>query len=137
MNHSRRGTALVMAGVLTAILIGLPAAAEGVLVVGVPSDGLRQGFAYGYAHSKATTAEATEEATRICREQVQKNDLDPGICTIVQSFSKSCVAVAMDTVNRWAGWSIAPNQRTAERDAIAACRKGGKACKLADAGCDK
>lgn len=134
---SRRCAGRALAGVLILALPGGPALADGALVVGMPTGGLRKGFAYGYSYNKAVSAEAIDEATAMCREQAKKNELDPAICTTVQTFSKSCVAFAMDPVNRWAGWSIAPNQRAAERDAIAACRKGAKACKLADAGCDK
>jgi hypothetical protein len=110
--------------------------AEGALVVGVPAKGLRDGFAFGYVFDRKAPEEAVDDAMKICHDEAEKVSLPHDICKLVDTFTSKCVAVAMDPVNKWAGWAIAPDKKAAERQALANCRKGAKACKLHQSDCD-
>lgn len=122
--------------VLLVMAMASPARSEGALWVGVPPDGLRNGFAYGYETRKATTDDAINSARQSCEEQAKKNGLDPGNCRQVATFKGRCVAVAMDPVNRWAGWSIAGTLEEARSGALAECAKGANACRVDNSACD-
>lgn len=111
--------------------------AEGALWVGVPPDGLRNGFAYGYDTGQPTPEAASQSARESCVNQASRFGLDPAICKLVTGFTRQCVAVAMDPVNRWAGWAIAPSLEEAQRQAVAKCAEGAQACRLDNSACDQ
>ncbi len=136
-----RGTGLA-AGLAMTLLVSIgcastPVAAEGALWVGVPPDGLRNGFAYGYDTGQPTPDAASQSARESCVSQASRFGLDPAICKLVTGFTKQCVAVAMDPVNRWAGWAIAPTLEEAQRQAVAKCGEGAQACRLDNSACDQ
>ena len=122
--------------VLLVMATASPAFSEGALWVGVPPDGLRNGFAYGYDTGKPTTDDAIASARQSCQEQATKNGLEPGNCRQIGTFKGRCVAVAMDPVNRWAGWSIAGTLEQARSGALAECAKGANACRIDNSACD-
>ncbi len=136
---SSRGKARSLARTVAVLLVvatASPALSEGALWVGVPPDGLRNGFAYGYDTGKATTDAAIASARQSCQEQARKNGLEPGNCRQIGTFKARCVAVAMDPVNRWAGWSIAGTLEEARSGALAECAKGANACRIDNSACD-
>jgi len=123
------------AAVLLVMATAFPALADGALWVGVPPDGLRNGFAYGYDTGKTPEA-AIASARQSCQEQATRNGLDPGNCRQIDTFKGRCVAVAMDPVNRWAGWSVSGTLEQARSDALAECSKGASACRIDNSACD-
>jgi Domain of unknown function (DUF4189) len=112
------------------------AVADGALVVGVPANGLRAGFAYSETTNADTPTKAIEDSIAGCREGATKQNLDGSLCKLVESFKDKCVAIAMDATNKWAGWAVLPRKDAAEKAALANCRKGGSACKIYESACD-
>ena len=132
------GAGVMAVALLAAALTGAQrsAGADGALVVGVPEGGLRDGFAYGRAIG-GTAAETTGRAFDICRQQAQKQGFDEKRCVLITTFKSDCVAVAMDTNERWAGWAVAANQENAERTALATCAQGAGGCRIHSLDCDR
>lgn len=128
------------------VLSLLPARGEGALAVGIPDDGLSKGFSYGLHVNAEKIEDARKEALAACQEHVKKNQeaakekkikVLPARCKIVESFKKSCIAVALDTKGQWAGWAIFKDEKTARSRAIGRCKVGGAACEVAAMQCDK
>lgn len=126
------------------IALALPAQAEGALAVAIPDDGLSKGFTYGVHVGAASPEDARKEAMLACQESVKKiqdgaskGKALTGRCKLVESFRKSCIAVALDSKGQWAGWAIFKEEKTARERAIGRCKVGGLACAVADAQCDK
>ena len=119
---------------------------EGALAVAIPDDGLSKGFSYGFRVGAGNPEDARKEALAVCQEAVKKNQEDakekkikilPARCKIVESFKKSCVAVALDSKGQWAGWALAKDDKTARSRAIGRCKVGGISCAVAEADCYK
>jgi Domain of unknown function (DUF4189) len=110
--------------------------ADGALAVAVPAEGLRRGFAYGSSVNRPRN-EAVERALSTCREEARRQDIDASRCTLVESFTRQCYAVALDGTEYWAGWAIRPDAKSAEQAALAACRKGASGCTTYSVECDK
>ncbi len=132
-------------GLLVAIFLS-PAHGEGALAVAIPDDGLSRGFSFGMRINAGTPEEARKEALLACQQAVQnkqeaakekKIKVLPARCKIVESFKKTCVAVAVDTKGQWAGWAIFKDEKTARSRSLGRCKVGGVSCEVTDAQCDK
>jgi hypothetical protein len=135
--------------VAAAVLLGVAlhpqhASADGALAVGLPKDVAKQGFAYAYSTDKADSAAARAEALETCRKPGDnKSAVARGLCSVIGTFTKQCVAVAMDPANGTpgVGWAIAYSLQSAESAAMAKCeatagadRKGQ--CKVDHSRCE-
>jgi hypothetical protein len=101
------------------------AAADGALAVGVPKDVAKQGFAYAYSADKPDSDAARAEALATCRKPGDnKSDAARALCSVIGTFTKQCVAVAMDPAagTPGVGWTIAYSLKAAEAGAIAQCQ---------------
>jgi Domain of unknown function (DUF4189) len=132
--------ALAAAGLL---LASVPAAADGALAVGVPSDVAKDGFAYGRNVNSPTQEAARERALDLCRHAKNSSDAARGVCTVVMSFHRQCVAVAMDPAagTPGVGWAVAPTREAAEQQAMNNCKATAGAarrqyCATSDLMCD-
>ncbi len=119
-----------------------PAAAEGALAIGLPSDVARQGFASGYSYNAENSDSARKTALEYCHK-APTNEGARALCSIVETFRKKCVAVAMDPKagTPGVGWSVAENKITAESEAMAKCAATAgdgrrEACKVSNSNCD-
>jgi hypothetical protein len=118
------------------------ARADGALAIGLPSNVATQGFASGYSSNRKNMDEARKIALNSCRQALT----DPStraLCSIVETFTHKCVAVAMDPTDGspGVGWSVAENKLAAESEALARCAATAgdgrrEACKISKSGCD-
>jgi hypothetical protein len=138
--HSR----IVFAGLFLTLAFASPLRGEGALAVAIPDTGLSKGFTYGMHVNAATAEDARKEAMTACQESVKKmlegekkSKTPPGRCRVVESFKKSCVAVALDAKGQWAGWAVFKEEKKARDRAVLRCKDGGLACAVAEAQCDK
>jgi hypothetical protein len=123
--EQRSASLTVAAAFCVCMLLPHRAAADGALAVGVPKDVAKQGFAYAYSTDKADSDAARAEALETCRKPGDnKSETARGLCSVVGTFTKQCVAVAMDPVNGTpgVGWAIAYSLKAAESQAIARCQ---------------
>jgi hypothetical protein len=138
----------LLASVLLVAVFTAAARGEGALAVAIPDEGLGKGFTYGIHVNAATPEDARKEAMAACQEVVKKileagkdstkkSKALPGRCRVVESFKKSCVAVALDTKGQWAGWAVFKEEKKARDRAVLRCKDGGLACAVAEAQCDK
>jgi uncharacterized protein DUF4189 len=115
--------------------------AHGAIAIGLPPDVAKTGIAFGLTRNHLSQTEADELALARCREYKEA----PGaaaLCRIYQSFSRQCVAVALDPqagTPGW-GWAMAPALPAAESQAMAMCRDTagarGDYCEISLRGCD-
>lgn len=124
-----------------ALLWNAPAEAELALAVGRPPNVTTQGFVYGWGSTPA-------EALNYCRgADVDNSSEAQKRCTVIGIFRSQCFAVAVngrahgdDPGSTGVGWSIAPDRRTAESDALEQCeamRQGTRApCYIQTVKCD-
>jgi hypothetical protein len=121
---------------------GTSAVADGALVVGMPGNNPSNGFRYA-SNSDKSAEDARADAMARCRASKYPNT--GKACKLIEIFTNECASVAFngnaDTPSSAVGWSIAPDSRTANREAMAKCdamRHGeGRACHLdGDATCD-
>lgn len=117
---------------------------EGALAVAIPDGGLSKGFSYGFHVGAGNPEDARKEALLACQEAVKTNQearkkakAAPARCKVVESFKKSCVAVALDAKGQWAGWAVAKDEKTARTRALGRCKVGGISCAVAEHDCDK
>jgi hypothetical protein len=118
------------------------AAAEGALAIGLPSDVAKQGFASGYSYNAENVDAARKTALEYCHK-APTNEGARALCSIVETFRRKCVAVAMDPKagTPGVGWSVAENKITAESEAMAKCAATAgdgrrDACKVSNSNCD-
>jgi hypothetical protein len=125
------------------ILWPTPAAGEGALAIGLPSDVAESGFAYGVSVNYPTRDEAARRALEYCRTAKAASDAATSLCSVVDIFRGQCVAVAMDPQDGTpgVGWSIGVNRQNAEIQALSRCtstegvsRRG--ACRVTSSMCD-
>jgi hypothetical protein len=99
------------------------ARSEGALAVGSTGNVTKEGIAFGTAINSKTREQAVATAMEYCRKYASapKASLH---CQLVGAFKRQCYAVALDPKagTPGAGWSIAPDQATAEQRAIATCK---------------
>ena len=130
-------------GLLAVALLPGPAAAEGALAVGLPSDVAKDGIALGWNTNSPTAAEARQRALAGCRDVKNSTDAARSLCTIVGTFHNQCVAGAEDpdAGTPGVGWAVAADKKTAEQQALAMCQAKSPparraACKVMTSGCD-
>jgi hypothetical protein len=132
-----------LATIIAAVTLCAGAArADGALAVGLPSDVAKQGFASGYSYNAGNLDAARKTALEYCH-RAPTNQRARSLCSIVETFSHRCVAVAMDPKagTPGVGWSVAESRSTAESEALARCAATAgdgrrDACKVADSNCD-
>lgn len=132
---------LLLATVAVLVCAG-KARADGALAIGLPSDVAEQGFASGYSYNAGNIAAARETALEYCHK-APTNDRTRALCSIVETYTRKCVAVAMDPKpgTPGVGWSVAENKLTAESEALARCAATAgagrrEACKVSNSNCD-
>ena len=74
------------------------ASADGALMIAVPADGLRNGFAYGLSWDYPSRIQAESNAKSECMKTAKENDVDPQRCRLIETFKGKCGAIAMDPV---------------------------------------
>jgi hypothetical protein len=128
--------------VATMTLCAGAARADGALAIGLPSDVAKQGFASGYSYNAENVDGARKTALDYCR-RAPTNERARSLCSIVETFSHKCVAVAMDPKagTPGVGWSVAESKAAAESEALARCAATAgdgrrDSCKLSDSNCD-
>lgn len=146
MTSNRYGLVAAAASVvfgLAFVLAPTTARADGAIAVGVPSDVAKDGFAYGRHVNSPNEADARQRALDLCRHAKDSSDAARRLCTVVQSFHRQCVSVAMDPKadTPGVGWAIAPTKRTAQEQALANCRATAgpnrqQFCVTSDIACD-
>jgi hypothetical protein len=119
------------------------ARADGALAVGVPADVAKDGFAYGREVNAPSQAAARQRALNLCRTAKNSTDTARQACTVVQSFHRRCVSVAMDPAagTPGVGWAVASTRHAAEQAALANCRVTAgpnrqQFCVTSDSACD-
>lgn len=134
--------ALPAAIVLAALLHPAMARAEGALAIGLPSDVARDGVAFGWA-VRLPRAEAERVALEQCRMAQGVPDSARSLCRVFETFSGSCLAIALDPEDGTPGfgWAIAPSKSAADAQAMADClRTAGPArqayCAVSVSDCD-
>jgi hypothetical protein len=137
---------IILTAALLTAAFALPVRGEGALAVAIPDDGLSKGFSYGVHVGAEKPEDARKEAMVSCQEAVKKNQeaakekkikVLPARCKVIESFKKSCIAVALDAKGQWAGWAIFKDEKTARTRAIGRCKMGGISCAVAELQCDK
>lgn len=100
-----------------------PAVAEAALAVGLPADVAKQGVAMGWALNYPTKAAAQAEALKRCRGYRDAPEATRDLCKVVETFAKTCLAVAWDPDNftTGLGWAVHKSQQQAEDLAMDAC----------------
>src|ERR1700730_2413693 len=119
-----------------------PASAEGALAVGLPPDVAKHGIALGAQVSQATEKEARQKALAACLGY-KGAPVAIKLCKVVATFHDQCVADAIDPQagTPGFGWGIGPDQRTAEKQALAKCEATAglgrrAACRVGFSECD-
>ena len=99
--------------------------AAGALAIGLPPDVAKGGFTYGYSNNNDDANHAELKALDACRTTKDAaNDANlRSLCKVIQDYTNKCVAVAMDPAagTPGVGWSVAPDLRTAEAQALSKC----------------
>ncbi len=134
---------------LPALLLACAAAppgtarADAALAVGLPEDVGRLGLAMGWAFNYPTKQRAQAEALRRCRAYQDAPQSTKDLCRIVESFRRSCLAVAWDPENgtTGVGWAVDKSQKEAEDLAMDACmetsdKKRREFCRISVTRCD-
>ncbi len=120
-----------------------PAAADGALAVGLPSDVAQSGVAFGYAVNYSTRDAAAAAALESCRNSKNSTDTARSLCSVIDTFRGQCLAIAMDPQDGTpgVGWAIGTTKQKAEIQALAECietagesRRG--ACQVMVTRCD-
>lgn len=142
-NLGAKGGLIAVALAVAAVLAPTPASADGALAVGVPADVSKDGFAYGRNVNSPTEQAARERALQLCRTAKDSSDAARNLCTVVMSFHRQCVSVAMDPAagTPGVGWAVAPTREAAEQQALSNCiATAGPArqqyCVKSDSACD-
>jgi hypothetical protein len=118
----RRARLVVIA--LATLLHPATARADGALAIGLPPDVARDGVAFGWA-VRLPRAEAERVALEQCRTAANVPSDTRALCRVFESFSGSCVAVALDPEDGTPGfgWAIAPTKSGADAQALGDCQR--------------
>jgi hypothetical protein len=136
--------AVAAAAVLLVALFASPTArADGAIAVGVPANVSKDGFAYGRNVNSPNQQAASDRALQLCRTAKDSSDQARRLCTVVMSFHRQCVAVAMDPAagTPGIGWAVTPTLEAARQQALANCRATAgpnrvQYCAVSDSTCD-
>jgi hypothetical protein len=119
----------------------IAAVADGALAIALPSDVVKQGFAYGYVTDSADVNHAEAEALSKCRDTTIAG-IRP-LCTVIQDFKNQCVAIAMDPQagTPGVGWAVEADLHSAEATALSKCEQTAgpgrrAACAVDHSSCD-
>ncbi|MBV9834085.1 MAG: DUF4189 domain-containing protein [Alphaproteobacteria bacterium] len=128
---------------LALALVPVTVNAEGAIALGLPNDVARDGVAAGWAVGQPT-GKAADLALQQCRTRPDLPQSTRDLCRVVQVFSGSCIAVAMDPDDGTPGfgWAVAAIKADAEATAMRGCRDTSGAtrqafCKLGVSACDR
>jgi hypothetical protein len=120
------GASVWAGAVLVMVVLGMTSVArpEGALALGTSENVAKDGFAVGGAIDKATRQEAVDQALATCRKYEGAPKM-AAVCRIVATFSRKCFAINFDPKpgTPGVGWAVGPDKDTAEKRALAACRK--------------
>ena len=137
-----RRVRLLVALALAAALSPATVRADGALAIGLPSDVVRDGVAFGWA-VRLPRAEAERVALEQCRTAPGVPDTARSLCRVFESFSGSCLAVALDPEDGTPGfgWAIAATRSEADAAAMRACEATAGAdrrafCRIGASDCD-
>ncbi|HTC05611.1 MAG TPA: DUF4189 domain-containing protein [Xanthobacteraceae bacterium] len=126
---------------VAAIFRPVSGSADGALAIALPPDVVKQGFAYGYVTDYPDVNQADAQALKKCRDTTIEG-VRP-LCAVIQDFKNQCVAVAMDPQagTPGVGWSVAPDSRAAEAEALSKCEETAgpgrrAACAIDHSSCD-
>ena len=126
-----------------AALAPMLARADGAIAVGVPADVAKDGFAYGRNVNSPSQQTARDRALDLCRHAKNSTEEARRLCTVVMSFHRQCVAVAMDPQagTPGVGWAVAPTRDAAEQQALSNCMATAgpnrrQFCVKSDSACD-
>ena len=130
--------------ILALLLPASAALADGAVAVGVPPSGVaKAGFAWGRNTNSPSVEAASDRALNNCRTAKEGSEEARRACKLFMSFNNQCVALAIDPAagTPGVGWAVAPQKETAERQALANCRKTAGAgregsCVISDTACD-
>lgn len=119
----RRGAPLA-AIVFAAFLHPAIAKADGALAIGLPSDVARDGVAFGWA-VRLPRVDAERVALEQCRTAQGVPDSARSLCRVFETFSGSCLAVALDPEDGTPGfgWAVAPTKSAADAQAMGDCQR--------------
>ncbi len=139
-----RGAIVAVALVWGMLLVPSPATADGALAVGVPPDVGKDGFAYGRNINSPSEETARQKALELCSTAKESTDTARRLCTVVMSFHRQCVSVAMDPKagTPGVGWAVAPTREAAEQQALSNCMATAgpdrrQFCVKSDSACDE
>jgi Domain of unknown function (DUF4189) len=134
-------SAFVLAILACAVFRPTAGHADGAIAVALPSDVVKQGFAYGYVTDAADSNHADADALGKCRETTI-NAIRP-LCEVIQDFKNQCVAVAMDPQagTPGVGWGVANTLQAAQAQALSKCQSTAgpgrrAACVVDHSACD-
>jgi uncharacterized protein DUF4189 len=126
-----------------ALVYPAAAGAHGAVAIGLPPDVAKAGIALGISWDYPTSAEAEAGALRRCRDFKDAPESTRALCKIYRTYSRQCVAVALDPKDGtpgW-GWATAETLPDAENRAMAMCKDTAGAdrvgyCELTVKRCD-
>jgi hypothetical protein len=120
-----------------------PAAAHGALAIGLPSNVAKDGVAIGFSYNYESRDTAEARALKECLSFMDAPPSTRALCKVIESFSRQCVAIALDpdAGTPGVGWAIAAALQSAEGSAMERCRDTAGAnrrafCKLMMGHCD-
>ena len=130
--------------ILALLVPASTALADGAVAIGIPPSGVaKAGFAWGRNVNSPSVEAASNRALDNCRIAKDASPEARQMCGLFMSFNNQCVALALDPAagTPGVGWAVAPQKETAERQALANCRKTAgagreNACVISDTACD-
>jgi len=141
-----RNTMIVIPALLAFASVGgtlTPAYPFGAIALGTTGDIHDDGLAFGGQVNASTQDEAKDKAVDACKDQPAGRKRAAAHCQVVATFNNHCYAYAEDPKNGTPGygWAIAPDQNSANSQAIANCKQtAGRSrqqyCQVSASGCD-
>ena len=119
-----RSARLLVVLTLAAFFHPATARADGALAIGLPSNVERDGVAFGWA-VRLPRGEAERVALEQCRTAPGVPDSARSLCRVFETFSGSCLAVALDPEDGTPGfgWAVAPTKSAADAQAMGDCQR--------------
>lgn len=99
------------------------AQAEGAVAIGLPADVAREGVAFGWAVDQRSAEQAQAQALRQCQTVESAPPATRSLCSLVRTFRRACLSVAMDPDDGTPGfgWAIEADRAAAQAAAMRAC----------------